>query len=366
MAACGYLFLLYAARGYEGRVSDHFDGSHFFNPDSGGHSFGDMVKWLWEMQTVSWPEWIDDPGQPSPPEIVASGKLRVTYVNHATVLIQIDSLNILTDPIWSMRAGPTSWLGTKRVRNPGITLERLPKVDVVLISHDHYDHLDMPSLERIVERDHPMILVGLGVEALLPDKWHDLVRGMDWWETHTCEGSGTVFTFVPARHSSGRFPFREDLTLWGGFMIESRTGDQVYFAGDTGFGRFLESMRNRFEQIRLAILPVGNYEKRWFMKDQHMSPDDAVQAMLLLGAHKCVGIHFSTFAEHPEQAIDAHDENLATALDKYRVPPSDFWLLKFGEGRDVPAYRPGNSGPISFRLPDEDAAVVRRIGDSGK
>ena len=333
-----FIFVFFTAHEYSGLPSDHFDGSHFFNPEPGDHTFWDMLKWMWEMKTVSWPDWVEDPKQPPPPGRTPPGTLRATFVNHATVLIQMDGLNILTDPIWSPRAGPISWVGPRRVRAPGVAMEELPKIDYILISHDHYDHLDLSTLETIVERDHPMVLAGLGVMALLPDRWAPNVQELDWWRTHKSAAAGTVFTFVPARHSSGRWPFMENLTLWGGFVIESPSGEQVFYAGDTGYGAFLESIRDQFKRVRLAILPLGNYEKRWFMKNQHMNADDAVQAHLLLRAQQSIGVHFSTFAEHPEQTIDAHEHDLAAALDKYMVPPSQFWILGFGEGRDVPQH----------------------------
>ena len=323
---------------YPGPPSDHFDGSCFFNPESGDHSFTDMLKWIWEMETVSWPEWLDDPKQPPPVERIDDGRLHVTYVNHATVLIQMDGLNILTDPIWSRRAGPTSWIGPKRVRSPGVIMEALPGIDYILISHDHYDHLDVPTMKTIVERDHPTVFAGLGIKALLSDEGITGVVEMDWWQRHKSDLDSIAFTFVPARHGSGRWPFVENRTLWGGFIIESPSGDQVYYAGDTGFGAFLDSIHNRFTRIRLAILPIGNYEKRWFMKSQHMNPDDAVKVHRLLNARQSVGMHFGTFAEHPEQTIDAHEKALSEALEKYGVPPSQFWILEFGEGRDVPSF----------------------------
>lgn len=318
---------------YKGPPSDHFDGSSFFNKEP-DHTFMDMVKWLMEMETVEWPKWIDDPIQPKPVEQVKNGELRVTYINHATILIQMNGLNILTDPIFSFRAGPVSWLGVKRVRDPGVRLEDLPKIDYVLISHDHYDHLDLPSLKTITKKHQPKHLVGLGIKKrLLKNKIHN-VEELDWWQTHTTASKDVTFTFVPARHDSGRNPFFKNKTLWGGFVIESPSG-QVYFAGDTGYGDFVEAIQNRFKRIRLAILPIGSYEKRWVMKPQHMNPDDAVLAHKLLGVQQSMGMHFGTFAEHPEQSIDAHEKDLAIALDKYNIPSSQFWVLQFGEGRDV-------------------------------
>ncbi len=141
--------------------------------------------------------------------------------------------------------------------------------------------------------------------------------------------------FVPARHESGRIsPFSRNTSLWGGFVIDSPEG-QVYFAGDTGNGAFINELAGRYQRIRLAILPIGNYEKRWFMKTQHMNPDDAVLVHRALRANQSMGIHFATFAEHPEQAIDAHEKDLAAALVEHGVSPARFWIPGFGEGRDV-------------------------------
>lgn len=342
----GAIFLLLLCSGcatYQGKASGHFDGSRFFNPEGGDHSFLDTVKWLWEMETVKWPDWIADPPQPPPVECAGPGILRVTYVNHATVLIQVCGINILTDPIWSKRAGPTSWLGVNRVRAPGVKFEDLPRIDFVLISHDHYDHLDLPSVEKLARRDDPRFLVGLGVGSHLRSigvSDSDIVE-LDWWQTFAPLQTGVRFVFVPARHSSGRLPFVGRRTLWGGFVIETPVGD-IYFAGDTGYGAFVEKIAARFQRIRLAILPIGGYEKRWFMKTQHMNPEDAVLVHRLLSTGQSMGIHYGTFAEHPEQSINAHEKDLAVALKKHGVDPSRFWVLGFGESRDLPSSDSGS------------------------
>ncbi|MCP4667455.1 MAG: hypothetical protein GY849_13920 [Deltaproteobacteria bacterium] len=318
---------------YQGPPSDHFDGSRFFNKEP-DHTFFDHIKWVWEMKTVEWPEWIDDPPQPPPMAHVKNGALRITYINHATVLIQMDGVNILTDPIWSDRAGPLSWVGGKRVRAPGIKMEDLPDIDVILISHDHYDHLDIKSLRQLYENHQPHILVGLGVKSRLKSIRGMNIHELDWWQEYICS-TGTRITFVPSRHNSGRGIFDKNKTLWGGFVIEGLAGS-VLFMGDTAFGEFLKEIKKEFNHFRLAILPIGSYKKRWFMKTQHMNPDDAVRAHKMLEVAQSVGIHFGTFKEHPEQTIHAHENDLKAALAKYHIPESEFWILKFGEGRDVP------------------------------
>ena len=319
--------------GYNGPVSDHFNGNRFIM-EGNDHSFGDMVKWMWEMETVEWPEWIVDPVQTPPPETVGIGELRVTYVNHATVLLQADELNILTDPIWSTKAGPFSWMGVRRIRDPGVAFENLPKIDLVLISHDHYDHLDLPTLTKLTQRDDPIVLTGLGLKKYL--KRHGVLKTaeLDWWQAYQPQNSELTITFVPSLHNSGRWPLQGNKSLWGGYVISNRHGN-IYFAGDTGYGDFINRINERFDRFRLTILPIGSYEKRWFMKNQHMNPDDAVKTHLALNSMQSLGIHYGTFAEHPEQAIDAHEKDLAKAMDKRKIDKSRFWILKFGEGRDV-------------------------------
>jgi len=323
-----------SAAAQERQVSDHFDGKRFHN-DVPDHSFSDMVRWLWEMKTVEWPEWIEDPKQHAPEKQCNSSRLRVTYVNHATMLIQTDGLNILTDPIWSTVAGPSSWLGVKRVRLPGVTMEDLPKIDVILLSHDHYDHLDMPTLKQIAARDNPLIIAGLGIRNILKPDVAGTVIELDWWEVYEIQPGDMRLTFVPSLHESGRGIMSHNETLWGGFVMEGRAG-RIYFAGDTGYGSFLDALRKRYDRFRLTIFPVGSYEKRWFMKSRHMNPDDAVKAHILLGSQQSIGMHFSTFAEHPEQTIDAHEHDLAAALVGHGLDASRFRILRFGEGIDIP------------------------------
>ena len=317
---------------YQGPPSDHFDGSDFFNKEP-DQTFFDHLKWVWGMKTLEWPDWIDDPPQPPPIAYVKEGELRITYVNHATVLIQMDGINILADPIWSERAGPMSWLGAKRIRAPGVKMEDLPSIDIILISHDHYDHLDLTTLKQLNKNHQPIILVGLGVKSRLEPRGKSIVE-LDWWQKYT-SSTGTRITFVPSRHNSGRGLFDKNKTLWGGFVIEGSAGN-VLFMGDTAFGGFLKEIKKKFTRFRLAILPIGSYEKRWFMKTQHMNPDDAVKVHRMLRISQSVGMHFGTFAEHPEQSIYAHEKDLKVALEKYNVPESKFWILKFGEGREIP------------------------------
>ena len=318
---------------YAGPVSDHYDGDAFYNTEA-DNGFLDHAKWLLSMDTVDWPVWIADAPQAPPVSAVhGDDSLRVTYVNHATVLIQAADLNILTDPIWSDRAGPFSLFGARRIRAPGVGFDELPRIDVVLISHDHYDHLDLPTLRRLVTRDHPVILAGLGVKARLASIESATVHELDWWQQYPLQRGNAKITFVPTRHGSGRSLFDTNTTLWGGFSIQLPAGN-VLFMGDTALGECVREIGDRFPGFRLAIWPIGNYEPRWFMKTQHMNPDDAVQAQRIVRATHGMGIHFATFEEHPEQTVDAHEKDLAIALKTHGLEKERFWLPAFGEARD--------------------------------
>jgi L-ascorbate metabolism protein UlaG (beta-lactamase superfamily) len=194
--------------------------------------------------------------------------------------------------------------------------------------------LDLPTLTKIALRDDPMILTGLGLKPFLEKRGVLKTVELDWWQTYKPANSELTITFVPALHSSGRWPLLGNTSLWGGYVISNQKGN-IYFAGDTGYGDFVDKIHERFDRFRLTILPVGSYEKRWFMKNQHINPDDAVKMHIALQSMQSVGIHFGTFAEHPEQTVDAHETDLSEALDKRGIDQSRFWILKFGEGRIV-------------------------------
>ncbi|HWP34565.1 MAG TPA: MBL fold metallo-hydrolase, partial [Thermodesulfobacteriota bacterium] len=330
---------------YRGPVSDHFDGRRFFNQVHKPRGTLEVLRWRLTRRPAPWPARIEAPPGPPPPARVGRGELRVTFVGHATTLVQMDRLNVLTDPHWSERASPVSWAGPRRVRPPGIPFEALPPVDLVVISHNHYDHLDLPTLERLAARHAPRILVPLGNRPLLASAGIGRVEELDWWQGVEV-APGVRAHLVPAQHFSARGLFDRNATLWGGFVLEGPAG-VVYFAGDTGFGPHVEQIRARFGPPRLALLPIGAYEPRWFMAYTHMSPEEAVAAHRILGAGTSVAIHFGTFplADEP---FDEPVARLARALEAARVPAGRFWVLEAGEGRAVPpleeAGRPGWQG----------------------
>ena len=331
--ACMFVLVItitQACNYYDGPHSGNFNGKRFYNEEP-GQSFRDHVRWLWEMKTINWPKWIEDPPQPPPVSLVDKDELRATFVNQSSVLIQMDGINILTDPFWSDRAGPNSWLGAKRIRAPGVSLQDLPHIDLILISHDHYDHLDLPTLDTIIAESNPTIHVGLGVATRLSESVQAKVIELNWWDDYSYSDDLKI-TFVPARHSSGRRLLDKDKTLWGGYVLEGSPG-RVLFFGDTAFGGFLENIRNKFEGFRLAILPIGSYEPYWFMGREHMNPEAAVRVHKMLNVHTSMGTHFGTVAEHPQQTVYAHKKDLSAALKQHNLTASEFVLLKFGEGR---------------------------------
>jgi L-ascorbate metabolism protein UlaG (beta-lactamase superfamily) len=321
-------------------MSDHFDGARFFHGEK-DYTFQDTLKWMWTMNPAKWPKWIEDPAYPPPPENVERGEIRITHINHATILIQVDGVNILTDPIWSERSSAITWAGPKRVRAPGVDMKDLPRIDIILISHDHYDHLDIASLRLLTANHGPKILAGLGVGKLLTSERFDNVVEMDWWEEHAPLPGDLKVVFVPARHNSGRGLFDKNRTLWGGFVITCSVG-HIYFAGDTAYGKFLDDIKEKFGEFRLALLPIGHYEPRWMMQTHHMNPDDAVKAHKHMNVRQSVGIHFGTFGGHNDEEVDAHEKDLEVALKRYGVSDDEFRVLGFGEGRDVPR-NPGHS-----------------------
>ncbi|MCA1829829.1 MAG: MBL fold metallo-hydrolase [Myxococcales bacterium] len=288
---------------WHGRKSDHFDGERFHNVGPGGTAPGAMtiVSWRLHRHQGPWPDFADAPPAPAPPERVEG--LRVTLVNHATVLIQFNGFNLLTDPIWGEIAGPLRYLGRRRHRPPGLRLEDLPPIDVVLISHDHYDHLDVESLGKIVRKHNPRIVAGLGMAALLAENDIHGVTDLDWWQW-VSPAPGLRIYGVPARHDCRRGPCDDDARLWLGFVVRTRLGD-VYFAGDTGYGPHLQAIADRFGSPLVALLPIAPGSPRDLFAPVHMDAHEAVLAARVLKARTDIPIHFGTFAQGDEGDGDA-------------------------------------------------------------
>jgi len=314
-----------AAPHYHGERSDHFDGTRFLNAEEGEHGRGSFFKWMLERERGFWRDWVDEAPGDAPPERVGGGRMRVTFINHSTVLLQADNVNILTDPIWSERCSPSAHVGPKRHRAPGIRFRDLPPIDVVLVSHNHYDHLDLPTLHALRRVHRPRIVTPLGNDAFLTRHGIRNVIALDWWQ------AWERVTLVPARHFCSRGLSDRDANLWGGFVISGPSG-HAYFAGDTGFGGHFERIAEKFPSMRLAMLPIGAYLPRWFMEPMHMSPGDAVRAHAAIGAATSIPMHYGTFNLGDDGELEPV-ENLRRAIRDAGDP--NIVILEHGEGREV-------------------------------
>ena len=325
----------FSAPVYTGPKSSHFDGKYFFNRIPDDKSAWDMLQITAGLLFTAeeWPEWIENQPRPAPIERVQSGAISVTFINHATVLIQVDGINILTDPIYSLRASPLQWAGPKRVRPPGIRFEDLPPIDVILISHNHYDHLDIDTLKKLhthnPQGNSPLILAGLGNGQLFQEHGLTHFRDLDWGQRVSVQN--VEFIFSEGQHRSGRGLADQMKTLWGGFVIRTSQG-AIYFAGDTGYGPHFRHAREQYGAFVLSLLPIGAYEPRWFMKPIHLNPREAVRAHLDLASQQSLGIHFGTF-QLTYEGMDQPIHDLKQALHELDVPQSEFWSLEFGEAR---------------------------------
>ena len=339
LAGAGALFAARANPYYTGPVSDHFDGSRFFDPHGAPpRSLGDLLRWQFGSDPRSrWPASWPLASFDLPPPRVEGDALRLAYVGHASWLMQTRGLNILFDPVWSDRFSPFTFIGPKRVNPPGIAFESLPKIDLVLVSHGHYDHLDLATLSRLAAAHDPRVIAPLGQDTIM--KAHDpaiRVEAHDWGDRVEI-GNGMAVHLAPSRHWTARGLFDRNKALWAAFIVETPAG-HVYHIGDTGYGdghHFREAGR-RFGGFRLAILPIGAYEPRWFMSDQHMNPDEAVQVMLDCGAARALAHHWGT-VQLTNEPIEAPREGLAAALAARGLPADRFRAIRPGEAWDVPA-----------------------------
>ncbi len=292
----------------------HFDGKRFYNPDSREvPGYLDALRWKLTTHREPSPRFISDVVQTIPPSQVKNGELRTTVINHSTVLLQERTSSILTDPIWSKRASPISWVGPRRRRNPGVEREDIPRIDIVLLSHNHHDHLDLLTLRWLAKRGDATFIVPTGVSRLLRSEKIGPVYELDWGDAKTVDA--TTIHCVPALHFSGR-----------GLFDRNR-----YFAGDTGFGDHFRQIRERFGPPRLALLPIGAYDPRWFMSPIHMNPTEAVRAHEILGSHTSVAIHHGTF----QLADDGIDTPKHTLLASSK--PDSFLILDNGKSIGIHA-----------------------------
>ena len=340
LVLAGALLAGCAPGGYDGPPSDHFDGKRFFGPGTDpNNSFFDF---LWMNLTKPadsagpWPDWVENRFNDRPPERVAGPELRISYVGHATFLIQTAGLNILTDPHYGPRASPSGWFGPKRVAAPGIAWDRLPPIDIVLISHGHYDHLDQATLARLWQRFKPRIVAPLGHTATIRDGDASIaVEELDWGKAIV---AGPVrITLEPMQHWTARGLFDRNRALWGAYAIEA-PGGPVYFLADSGYGdgAFIRNVRAKYGPLRLALVPIGAYLPRGFMAFAHMNPAESVQAHLDLGGPPTLAHQHEVF-DMADEGYDQPRSDLGVALKARGLPDDRFVAPRVGQSFVYPA-----------------------------
>lgn len=319
------LSFILSAPGYKGEKTDNFNGTTFINKGNVQEtSFTELLKWIANRDQGEWNELSLEDAPYGEKPISRSDSTRITYVNHSTYLIQSNQLNILTDPVWSKRVSPFQFMGPKRFRPPGIAFEDLPEIDVVIISHNHYDHLDKQTVLDLKKIHDPLFLTPLGVDLYLNKIGIEKTVSLDWWEKHSINESMTIHA-VPAQHFSSRGMFDRNKTLWAGYIFDTPT-DTLYFAGDSGYGELFKEIGERFPSIDLAFIPIGAYIPEWFMSPIHVSPSEAAQAHLDIGSKKSIGMHYGTFP----LADDGQNDpliDLKLALESLNISQNDFLTL---------------------------------------
>lgn len=306
-------------------MTDHFDGHRFFNPSGPALQPFSAVPRMMREPRARWPAAVPVTVQAPPP--LGDAAAVCTFIGHSTFLIQTRAGSVLTDPMYSPHAGPFGRFGPRRVREPAVRFDDLPTIDVVLLSHNHYDHCDAPTLARLARRFDPVVVTPLGNGALVRGCGIRRVEEIDWWQR--VEIGALTIVATRAHHFCARTPFDRNRALWAGFAL-AVPGARVYFAGDTAFGPFFREIRERVGAIDLALLPIGAYEPRWFMHAVHMNPAEAVQAHIELEPRQSVGMHFGTF-QLTAEAIDEPLRALADARRRMGVSDTAFRVLDFGE-----------------------------------
>lgn len=293
--------------------SDHFNGKTFFNPGlPSERGWLDVLRWQFTSRRATWPRWVEI-APPPLPAVPRDDRVAVTWVNHSTFLLQTARGNLLTDPVFSDRVSPVPWAGPRRVHAPGVAFQSLPKIAAVLLSHDHYDHCDAPSLRRLAREHQPVFIAPLGHRELLAGFGATRIIELDWWQTHE-PWSGLTVTVTPSRHWSRRSIGGTNRRLWGGFYLHAGA-HRVWFLGDSGYDADLfREIGRRGGAPDLALIPIGAYAPRWFMQPAHMNPAEAIRTHQDCGARRSVAMHWGSF-----QLTDEGRDEPAQALEQARV-----------------------------------------------
>lgn len=309
---------------YQGPVSDHFDGLVFSDGRTVSKGLIDVLRWqTGKREREPFPAAYETPPQDKPPARVDGA--RIVHLGHASFLYQIAGLNLLLDPVYSERASPFSFMGPKRVNAPGVAFDDLPTIDVVLITHNHYDHLDIETLARLNRRDRPRMIMPLGNDAIIRARIPEARAEAYDWSDRVALSDELAVTLVPTYHWSARGAFDRRMALWSSFILAA-AGTKIFHVGDTGYhdGSLYERLGREHGPFRLAVLPIGAYEPRWFMSDNHMNPEEAVKVMLALGADEAIGHHWGTFQltdegiERPPQALEAALADAGLPNERFR------------------------------------------------
>jgi L-ascorbate metabolism protein UlaG (beta-lactamase superfamily) len=294
----------------------------------------DFLKWQWErfFKDIPKSDAYSFSHAENDPDFLQANRKRytLTWIGHATVLLQMNGKNILTDPHFSRRASPFSWAGPARVTPPGLSMAELPPIDLVLISHDHYDSLDTQSILELLRRpggEKTQFFVPLGLKELFTDLGVREVREFDWWDTHVLDGNEV--TAVPAKHWSKRGLIGRNNTLWAGWVV--RAGDFSFlFTGDSGYDPLFLEIGERLGPFDLSAIPIGAYEPRWFMHHHHIDPEEAVRVHRDVRSKLSVAIHWGTFIL-TDEPLDEPPVRLARARESSGIPPDEFRVLRHGE-----------------------------------
>ena len=333
-AALLSFFLLYSFQAYSNEITNipahHLADGTYANTSGVAYesSFNKLLKWSWERRSKNLETFEFEVEVPNYKEIYENENIVITWIGHESFLYQNKDINVLTDPHFTQRASPLNFAGPKRYMAPGMKIDDLPNIDVVTISHSHYDHLDYKSVKLLSEKfENILFLVPLGLKKWFESKGIYNVRELDWWDSFTIKE--TLITFAPVQHWSARGLFDRNETLWGAWHFKNKFHSFIHL-GDTGYTDDFRVIREKLGPVDLAAIPIGAYEPRWIMEFSHINPEEAVMTFLDLEASKAIGMAWGTFILTDEPVKEPPRE-LLKELKKSNISNEDFFILKHGE-----------------------------------